>query len=261
MGAPRSSSTTAGAGTGMSPWALRTMPTPLATGLASTSSTPSTSSAAQVPTTSMMASMPPTSWKWTLSGGRRCRWPSATASASNVARARRRTRSGRRASVTRPLMWAAVRTTELASARTCTLVPPMPARMTGSASSDHPPMGRRSHRLRTSARSAPASTSAPRAMSPAIPEKQWNQATVPASACAGSGTVARRHVGCGRSSAIRGSVPMRDRSARAEPRATGNRRARAQAAPNPLSMPTTVMPEAHEASIDSNAVTPSSPAP
>ena len=48
--------------------------------LASTSSTPSTSSAAQVPTTSTMASMPPTSWKWTLSGGRRWRRPSASAS-------------------------------------------------------------------------------------------------------------------------------------------------------------------------------------
>ena len=38
-------------------------------------------------------------------------------------------------------------------------------------------------------------------------------------------------------------------------------RAIAQAAPNPLSMPTTVMPAAHEASIDSSAVTPSKPAP
>ena len=73
---------------------------PLATGLDATSSMPSTSRAAQVPTTSMMASMPPTSWKWTCSGGRRCRWPSARAKAWNVARARRRTRSGRRASST-----------------------------------------------------------------------------------------------------------------------------------------------------------------
>ena len=62
---------TAGAGTGSIPWAERTMPVPLATGLDRTSSTPSTSSAAQVPTTSITASTPPTSWKWTWAGGRR----------------------------------------------------------------------------------------------------------------------------------------------------------------------------------------------
>ena len=46
----------------------------------------------------------------------------------------------------------------------------------GSNSSAQPPTGSRSTRPRTSAGSAPASTSAPRAMSPAMPEKQWNQA-------------------------------------------------------------------------------------
>ena len=41
----------------------------------------------------------------------------------------------------------------------------------------------------------------------------------------------------------------------------GSIRATAQAAPNPLSMPTTVMPAAHEACMASSAVTPSSAAP
>ena len=41
----------------------------------------------------------------------------------------------------------------------------------------------------------------------------------------------------------------------------GNIRATAQAAPNPLSMPTTVSPAAHDACIASNAVIPSSAAP
>ncbi len=40
-----------------------------------------------------------------------------------------------------------------------------------------------------------------------------------------------------------------------------NMRAIAQAAPKPLSMPTTVTPLAHDACMASNAVTPSSPAP
>src|SRR4051794_16736939 len=53
----------------------------------------------------------------------------------------------------------------------------MPARSTGSAASVHPLTGMRSHNERTSSMSAPASTSAPSAMSPAIPEKQWYHAT------------------------------------------------------------------------------------
>ena len=64
-GMPSSSRRVAGAGLGSRPCALRTMPMPVATEEAHTSSTPRTSSAAAVPTTSMMASCPPTSWKWT----------------------------------------------------------------------------------------------------------------------------------------------------------------------------------------------------
>ena len=66
-------------------------------------------------------------------------------------------------------------------------------------------------------------------MSPAMPAKQWNQATV-----------GRRAAG----------APV-----------TRSSRATAQAAPKPLSMPTTVMPEAHETSMASRAVIPSRPAP
>ena len=75
-----------------------------------------------------------------------------------------------------------------------------PSRATGSRPSD----GRAPRR-----RSAPASSSAPSAMSPAMPEKQWNQATV-------------------------GHAPA--------PARWSQTRATAQAAPKPLSMPTTVMP-------------------
>ena len=56
VGTPSSRPTTAGAGLGSMPWAARTMPVPVATALARTSSTPSTSRAAAVPTTSMMVS-------------------------------------------------------------------------------------------------------------------------------------------------------------------------------------------------------------
>ena len=65
-------------------------------------------------------------------------------------------------------------------------------------------------------------------MSPAMPAKQWNQATVDVPGAA---------VGHGSSRAI------------------------AQAAPYPLSMPTTVMPDEQADSMASSAVTPSSAAP
>ena len=48
----------------------------------------------------------------------------------------------------------------------------------GSASRRQPCTGRRSTMERTSSTSAPASMSEPRAMSPAMPEKQWNQASL-----------------------------------------------------------------------------------
>ena len=53
----------------------------------------------------------PTSWKWTWSTGRRWNPVSTSASTEKVDSARRATRSGRRASSTRPTMWAWVRTT------------------------------------------------------------------------------------------------------------------------------------------------------
>ena len=61
VGTPWSISVTAGGGLGMSPCALRIIPIPCATGLESTSPTPSTSSALLVPTISTMASRLPTS--------------------------------------------------------------------------------------------------------------------------------------------------------------------------------------------------------
>ena len=65
VGTPSRRATTAGAGLGNMPCTARTMPRPVATGLARTSSIPSTSRAAAVPTMSTMVSWPPTSWKWT----------------------------------------------------------------------------------------------------------------------------------------------------------------------------------------------------
>jgi hypothetical protein len=87
---------------------------------------------------------------------------------------------------------AAVRDGGSASVRTCTLVPAMPERSTVSVSRAQPSTGRRLSMVRTSSTSAPASIRAPRAMSPAMPEKQWNQATV-APAPPPAGTVTPFH--------------------------------------------------------------------
>ncbi len=57
------------------------------------------------------------------------------------------------------------------------------------------------------------------------------------------------------------SVGPLPHAGRAAVRSHRRRRATAQAAPYPLSMPTTVIPDAHDASIASSAVTPSSAAP
>ena len=179
-GAPRSSSTTAGAGTGIMPWADRVIPTPVATGPACTTSTPSSSSAAHVPTTSTMASMPPTSWKWTW-----LRRPAVEACprprrAGRTRRARGRGR-GRAAGPPRsaPVMCSAVRTTWVSSDaaprrgwRRCRRA----GRPRSRGASRRPAAGRAS--ARTSSTSAPASMHAPSAMSPAMPENGWNQATV-----------------------------------------------------------------------------------
>ncbi len=88
-----------------------------------------------------------------------------------------RTRSGRRASSTSAAMCDAVRTTVVSSVWTWALVAAIPQRSTGSTSRPQPRTGRRSTIERTSSTSAPASRSEPSAMSPAMPEKQWNQAT------------------------------------------------------------------------------------
>ncbi len=276
MGAPASSATTAGTGTGSSPWAARTVPVPSATALDATSSTPRTSRAAQVPTMSTMASSAPTSWRCTEAAGMRCSRPSASASARTVARARRCTRSGRPASAMILATSAAWRCGGSGSVCTWTFVAPMPERVTVSVSSDHPPTGRRRSRARTSSTSAPASIRAPRAMSPAMPEKQWNQATVapsvsPAPSAEGAVTSSQatgtsspsvlppRGVACGRGQA-RASAPRA--ASPGDSNATGpSARSTAQAAPKPLSIPTTVRPDAHDASMPSRAVTPASPAP
>src|SRR5581483_12379084 len=63
-------------------------------------------------------------------------------------------------------------------ALTWALVAASPPRMTSSASRPQPPIGRRPRMAVTSSSGAPASRQAPRAMSPAMPAKQWNQATV-----------------------------------------------------------------------------------
>ena len=56
--------------------------------------------------------------------------------------------------------------------------PPTPPRCAASTSSAQPSStGSRPSIVRTPSTSAPASSSAPSAMSPAMPEKQWNQAT------------------------------------------------------------------------------------
>src|SRR5207253_3376811 len=65
-----------------------------------------------------------------------------------------------------------------ALAFTWALVAASPPRMTSSASRPQAVIGSRSRMAVTSSRGAPASRQAPRAMSPAMPAKQWNQATV-----------------------------------------------------------------------------------
>ena len=213
---PSSRRMVAGAGLGSHPWALRTVPLPVATAEALTSSTPSTSSAAAVPTTSMIASCPPTSWKWTCSTGRRCSTDSTEASKPNTASARCATLAGSAASSISAVIAPWVRTTTSSPATTAR-VQATPPRMPVSNRRSQPGRASRSSSPRTSSTSAPASTSEPRAMSPAMPAKQWNQATAGAT---GWGSV------------------------------TARSRAIAQAAPYPLSMPTTVMPDEQAESMD-----------
>jgi len=99
----------AGAGTGSTPWAHRTVPEPT---LAAEQAKPSNSSwsrARQMPTMSTMESTAPTSWKWTVSGGRPWIFPSATARCSKIAVARARTAGTRGAAAIISRIWANVR--------------------------------------------------------------------------------------------------------------------------------------------------------
>ena len=65
VGIPARRFSVAGAGTGKTPWAQRTVPAPSAMGEAKMASGAIISSSIQQPTTSPMASNAPTSWKWT----------------------------------------------------------------------------------------------------------------------------------------------------------------------------------------------------
>ena len=67
VGTPSSSSSVAGAGSGSRPCSVWTLPSPRATGLEVTRSTPSRSTPMAAPVTSTIASTAPTSWKCTLS--------------------------------------------------------------------------------------------------------------------------------------------------------------------------------------------------
>ena len=197
------------------------MPVPVATGDAATRSTPSTSSAAVVPTTSTTASWPPTSWKWTSAGSCRCSAPSTSASASNAASDRCATRLGqlrRRHEADDVGVGPGGRVVVTATTARVHAIPP---RSTGSLRRSQPGSGSRRSRATTSSRSAPASSEA-----------------------------AERHVAGDAGEAVEPGEPFRVRHRR--------RRATAHAAPKPLSMPTTVIPDAHDASIASSAVTPSS---
>ena len=194
--------TTAGAGLGSSPWAARTVPWPTVIGLQTMRSMPSTSSAAHVPTMSTMASTEPTSWNSTSSAAIRCIAPSTSASAGTCASARSRTRVGQVGRVEQ-LADHAVRPVPVLRSWSCVVVVvrmscvAVRRRSRGSWCVDHDDGvgggdAAAQHRLERRARSrrsaagrrcrrrprgsAPASTSAPRVMSPAMPAKQWNQA-------------------------------------------------------------------------------------
>ena len=126
-------------------------------------------------------------------------------------------------------MWAWVRTTTSSVAVTTARVAAMPARRTGSAASVHPVNGSRRSRLDDLVEIGAG-------------VEQAAEGHVAGDARRSSGT-------------RRCSCPV-DAS-----RAHGSMRATADAAPKPLSIPTTVRPAAHEACMASSAVTPSSAAP
>ena len=178
---PRTSSATAGTGTGMSPWAARTRPDPTRTAEAETEVTPSSRSASQAPTTSAIESSAPTSWKCTVSGSTPCVRPSASARRPKAARARSRVCAARSASASIARMLAHVRWGgSSTSTRTRALVARCPPRVTSSVSRRTAPGTTASRAACRAPTSAPASTSAPRTMSPATPAEMSNHACMAA---------------------------------------------------------------------------------
>ncbi len=114
---------------------------PVATGLARTSSTPSTSRAAHGARPRRRWRRAPDLVEVDLVDRPAVQAASTSARAAKVARARRATRSGSRASSTSPTMWAWVRTTTVSCTVTTACVAAMPPRSTGSASRPQPPNG------------------------------------------------------------------------------------------------------------------------
>ena len=121
--------------------------------------------------------------------------------------ARSRTRSGRRASSTRPVMCAVGADDAVGLAVTWTWWRPSPPRMTGSASSAQPADREALDEARHLVEVGAGVEEAPRAMSPAMPAKQWNQATVVIGGVAFRRS-SRRRVSHERRSAVR-AVPGR----------------------------------------------------
>ena len=176
VGRPRSSSATAGAGTGMRPCAQVTVPEPRRGGVHHTRSTSSRSRAQAAPTTSRTVSTAPTSWKWTSSGEHPWTVPSATAMASSVAAARERARSLRPAVSSSSSRSRRPRCGVVPDSGVVTWshVPESPPRHTVSAASRTSPGSTRSTTACSPSRStrgSPRSRRAPRSMSPAMPPK------------------------------------------------------------------------------------------
>jgi hypothetical protein len=121
---------------------------------------------------STTASTAPTSWKWTCSTGLRWTLASASASRAKVASDRSRTGAGRSASPRAPRRYAQVRMTCERSALTRTWVAPIPPRSAPVTSSSNGSTGTPASPDRSTSADPPASSSAPRTMSPATPAKQ-----------------------------------------------------------------------------------------
>ena len=93
----RSSSSTAGTGTGREPWAVSTEPPPRLISPQTTAVTPRAAKPTRVPTTSAMLSSAPTSWKCTSSAGTACTRASARAKRRKTAAALSPTAPGKSA--------------------------------------------------------------------------------------------------------------------------------------------------------------------